>query len=491
MKIVSMKSVYIPSKEEIKTVYQQGVSAIMALFFKTIFALVTRIEELEDQIAKNSGNSGKPPSSDGYERPAPKSSRKRSGKKSGGQVGHPGHTLKAVEKPDKVEVHPVTRCGHCRTWLKKEKALGVEKRQVFDLPKIKFEVTEHQAEIKVCPHCQKTTKGQFPLGISQATQYGKKIKSQMAYFHQYQFLPLKRAKEMFQELYGQTIAEGTILAACEEIAQQVEPANKAIKEHLTYKTSVEHFDETGLRVETVLHWLHVASTNRLTYYGFHKKRGKEGMDAIGILPNFSGRAIHDGLPVYSRYLNCQHGLCNAHHLRSLDFLQERYPQPWVTELKELILETKATVDKEKERLKTRLSPKTIERFTARYDATLRKGFRANPAPRLEGLAKRGRPKQSYARNLLGRLSSQKEAVLAFMYDFNVPFDNNQAERDIRMMKVRQKISGCFRSKRGAEIFCAVRGYISTARKNHRTVLDVLSSAFDGHPFIPAFVLQPS
>ena len=154
--------------------------------------------------------------------------------------------------------------------------------------------------------------------------------------YEYQFLPLKRAKEMFQELYGQTIAEGTILAACEEVAELLELANTAIKEHLTYKTSVEHFDETGLRVGTVLHWLHVASTDLLTYYGFHKKRGKEGMDAIGILPNFSGRAIHDGLPVYSRYLNCKHGLCNVHHLRSLDFLEERYPQKWVTELKELL-----------------------------------------------------------------------------------------------------------------------------------------------------------
>jgi len=486
-----MTSIWLPSEAEINEAYDQGRSAVIALIQATVLELAKRIQKLEDQIAKNSSNSGKPPSSDGYEKPAPKSRRKRSGKKSGGQVGHSGYTLKAVKKPDKIEVHPVTCCGHCHASLKKEKALRVEKRQVFDLPEIKFEVTEHQAEIKECPYCQKTSKGQFPLGISQATQYGKKIKSQMAYFHQYQFLPLKRMKEMFQERYGQTIAEGTILAACEEIAQQVEPANKAIKEHLIHKTLVEHFDETGLRVETVLHWLHVASTNLLTYYGFHKKRGKEGMDAIGILPNFSGRAIHDGLPVYSGYLNCKHGLCNAHHLRSLDFLEERYPQKWVTELKELLLEIKATVEQAKERLKTKLSSVTIKQFTARYDAILRKGFRTNPPLKVEGLAKRGRPKQNYARNLLSRLYGQKEAVLAFMYDFNVPFDNNQAERDIRMMKVRQKISGCFRSLRGTEIFCAIRGYISTARKNHHAVLDVLCSAFDGHPFIPDFVLNPS
>jgi transposase len=486
-----MNSIRLPSEEEIKIAYDQGLSAIVVLMQERFFALVERIEKLEDQLAKNSGNSGKPPSSDGYEKPAPKSRRKRSGKKSGGQVGHPGHTLKAVAQPDKIEVYPVTNCAHCLRSLKREETLWVEKRQVFDLPEIQFEVTEHQAEVKTCPQCQQITKGQFSLGVSQATQYGKKIKAQMAYFHEYQLLPLKRAKEMFQELYGQTIAEGTILAACEEIAEQVQAANEEIKEHLTYKTSVEHFDETGLRIENALYWLHVASTDLLTYYGFHKKRGQEGMDAVGILPNFSGRAIHDGLPVYLRYLNCQHGLCNVHHLRSLDFLEERYPQKWVTELKELLLEIKTTVDEAKERLKTRLSLKIIGQFTARYDALLRKGLRVNPPlKKMEGPAKRGRPKQSFARNLLSRLSEQKEAVLAFMHDFDVPFDNNQAERDIRMMKVRQKISGCFRSQRGAEIFCAVRGYISTAHKNHRPILNVLYSAFDGQPFIPAFVLQP-
>lgn len=486
-----MQSIYIPSKEEIKTAYKQGVSAIIALFFKTVFALVARIEELEDQVAKNSSNSGKPPASDGYEKPAPKSRRTRSGKKSGGQVGHPGHTLKAVEKPDQVEVHAVMSCVHCRRALKKEKVLRVEKRQVFDLPEIKMEVTEHQAEVKVCPACQKTTKGQFPLGVSQATQYGKKIKAQMAYFHQYQLLPLKRAQEMFQELYGQSIGAGTILAACEEVAERIEPVNQAIKEHLTYKEQVEHFDETGLRIETVLHWLHVASTDLLTYYGFHKKRGKEGMDTIGILPNFSGRAIHDGLPAYHQYPNVKHGLCNAHHLRSLEFLEERHPQKWVTELKELILEMKTAVDQAKQKLKTRLSPKTLEHFSASYDALLRKGLRANPPPKVQEPVKRGRPKQGYARNLLNRLSEHKEAVLAFMVDFKVPFDNNQAERDLRMMKVRQKISGCFRSTRGAETFCAVRGYISTARKNHQPILHTLHSAFVGHPFIPAFVVQPN
>lgn len=484
-----MKSDHLPSEEEIKIAYDQGLSAIIALIQGTFLALAERIERLEDQLAKNSSNSGKPPSSDGYEKPAPKSRRKRSGKKSGGQVGHPGSTLRMVSKPDKVEVHPVSCCSNCHTSLKKEQAVKTEKRQVFDLPEIRIEVTEHQVEVKICPKCKQATKASFPSGVSQATQYGKKIKSQMSYFHEYQLLPLKRTQETLKDLYGQSVGQGSIMSACEELALQVEPVNEALKAHLTYHEGVECFDETGLRVEGALHWLHVACTSLLTYYAIHKKRGKEAMDAIGILPNFTGRAIHDGLPAYFQYSNLRHGLCNEHHLRSFEFLVERHPQKWVSELSDLIVEIKATVDQAKQKFKTRLSPKTVVDFSARYDALLQQGFKKNPLPKVDRPAKRGRPKQSFAKNLLDRLSDHKEAVLAFMVDFDVPFDNNQAERDIRMMKVRQKISGCFRSSRGAEIFCAVRGYISTARKNDQSTLAVLYAAFDGHPYIPAFVLS--
>jgi transposase len=209
----------------------------------------------------------------------------------------------------------------------------------------------------------------------------------------------------------------------------------------------------------------------LTYYEAHKKRGKEAMDAIGTLrvPNFKGRAIHDGLKAYFRYSQLRHGLCNEHHSRELDFLEERYPQKWVTELSDLIMEIKTAVDTAKGKSKTKLSP--------------------NPPPKPEVPARRGRPKQSVAKNLLDRLLDHKEAELAFMVDFNVPFDNNQAERDTRsgMTKVKQKISGCFRSDHGSETFCAIRGYISTARKNVQPVLDVLYAAFEDHPYIPAFV----
>lgn len=493
-----MKLIQMPSEENIRGVYHQGVEAVVKVFEELsgiIVTLTVHVTELEDQLTKNSSNSGKPPSSDGYEKPAPKSRRKRSGKKSGGQAGHKGYTLKAVAKPNVIEVHKVSCCSNCEKSLKGVKAVSVEKRQVFDLPEIRLQVTEHQAEIKVCPGCQKQIKASFPLGVNQAVQYGNRIKSQMTYLYEYQLLSVDRTQEMLKDLYGQNVAEGTILSACKELAQQAAPVQQAVKEHLTYKTKVAGFDESGARVEGKLNWFHVTCTKILTYYAVHAKRGKIAMNEIGILPNFKGRAIHDDLPSYFHYL-IRHGLCNAHHLRSLEFLLERYPQSWVKKLIDLLLEIKSAVEKALAKGKTRLSAKRLADFSSRYDMLLKQGFKLNPAQaKPTEKAKRGRPKQSFAKNLLDRLYDHKEAVLAFMVDFNVPFENNQAERDIRMrcpepvegLKVRQKISGCFRSQQGAEIFCVIRGYISTARKNKQSVLDVLHSAFSGIPYYPDFI----
>ncbi|MCJ7435724.1 MAG: IS66 family transposase [Anaerolineales bacterium] len=482
-----MQTKQISSEADIRAAYHQGEEAVVLLFQKTFLELRERLQKVEDQLSKNSSNSGKPPSTDGYEKPAPKSRRKRSGKKNGGQPGHVGHTLKMVEKPDKIVIHPVESCAHCQKSLKKVEAAGVEKRQVLDLPEVHLLATEHQAEIKTCPDCHKFTKAAFPIGVTQAVQYGKRIKSQMVYFHEYQLLPLERTTETIHDLYNQDIAEDTILSACHELAKKVAPVQEAVKDYLTYAAEVAQFDESGARVTGKLHWFHVSCTERLTYYAVHAKRGKIAMNAIGILPNFKGRAIHDDLPSYFRY-ECDHGLCNAHHLRSLEFLLERHPQAWVKKFKELLLETQAAVAKAVSKAKTRLSAKTLANFSSRYDAILRQGFKQCPSPaELEGQKrKRGRPKQTFAKNLLDRLRDHKEAVLVFMYDFNVPFENNLAERDIRMLKVKQKISGCFRTFHGAEIFCILRGYISTARKNDQRVLDALHSAFCGQPYYPAF-----
>jgi transposase len=484
-----MEPLRIPNEAEIRAAYREGEDAVVHLFYETFSKIAERLQKLEEQVARHSGNSSKPPSSDGLKK-KPKSLRHKSGKKSGGQPGHPGHTLKAVNQPDHIQLHRVKRCRHCQMNLEEVAAQDREKRQVFDVPPVKVEVTEHQAEIKACPECQRTTVGEFPAGVTQPVQYGERLKAQMVYFHQYHYVSLERTAEIVADLYGQTVSEGTIVEACAETAEQVEPIYAAAKAELSHTTGTGHFDETGFRIEGKLWWLHVVCTALLTYYAPHRKRGCEALDEIGILPVFKGKAMHDGYHSYFQYENISNALCNAHHLRDLIFVRDQYQQTWAVEMIELLLEAKAAVEAARPERQS-LLPEQLTDFETRYDAILASGLRtcpvlepAEPLPK-----KRGKPKQHPVKNLLDHLKLRKMETLAFMYDFKVPFDNNQAERDLRMVKLKQKFSGCFRSEGGAEVFCRIRSYISTARKNGQNVLDVLQWALTGAPFVPP-ILQP-
>lgn len=446
-----------------------------------------QIQRLEDQLAKNSQNSSKPPSSDGLKQPRTRSLRRPSDRGRGGQKGHEGQTLKMVAQPQQLEIHRVKNCPQCAYDLEAEPLVDYEKRQVYDIPLVQIEVTEHQAEIKICPHCRRQIKAQFPAGVTAPVQYGPRLKSQAVYFHQYQLLPWARTCELFEDLYDHRPAEALVQESSSQFVAKSQSTLAEVKQQLI-QAKVAHFDETGLQVAGKRQWLHVAGTPHLTYYGVHAKRGQRAMREMGILPAFEGRAIHDGLTSYFQFKNSLHGLCNAHHLRELQFISEQYQQHWAQQMADLLLTIKAEVAAAPENHRS-LSPGRWQHFEQAYDTILEAGFEVNPTPELAP-GKRGRVKQSPAKNLLDRLDKYKLQVLAFMYDFRVPFTNNQAERDIRMVKVKQKISGSFRTWRGAEIFCAVRAYISTARKQGLHVIDAIYNAFCGKPFVPTLSTGP-
>jgi len=445
--------------------------------------LKARVQTLEDQIAKNSGNSSKPPSSDGFNKPAPKSRRKRGKNKPGGQKGHRGNTLRQVKSPDKCIEYFPEDCACCANKLIDCVSELAEKRQVFDVPELKISVTEHRVYNSLCANCNHVNKAEFPKDVSSPVQYGERIKSLMVYLNQYQLLPYERMRDFFQDLFNQDISTGTFINANKEVYEKLVSVEAYIK-MLLQKQSIMHADETGLRVKESLHWLHVCSTKLLTYYAIHEKRGPLAMNAIAILPHFGGTLVHDHFKTYFNY-GAHHALCNAHHLRELAFVQERFKHKWARAIETFLLMVKKKVEKYAARTNEILPDTILKRLRKRYIKILTHGWEECPLEISCGISKkRGRVKQSKARNLLERLRVHCDAVLAFMYDLEIPFDNNQAERDIRMMKVQQKISGCFRSIEGAEMFCRIRGYISTVRKNGMNVLLALQNAIKNQPFIP-------
>lgn len=441
------------------------------------------LQALQDQLAKDSHNSHTPPSQDGLRKPVRRSLRQAGQRPIGGQHGHQGDTLKMVTAPDHLETHPVTVCPWCQTGLEALAPSGYERRQVFDVPPVRLEVTEHQAEIKCCPGCGQTVPGVFPPHVSQPTQYGPRLKAQASYLNNYHFIPLARTVELLTDFYGQSPAEAALITANRQLVKQTQTSLARINQQLT-AAEVAHFDESGLRVAGQLHWVHVAGTPKLTHYHVHGQRGQAGLTAGGILPAFRGGAVHDHWSAYLKFDTCRHYFCNAHHLRELQFVVEQYHQSWAADMARLLLTIKAEVAGSPPTVRC-LPPDRLTYFDTEYDKLITAGLAANPPPNPPLTQKRGRTKQSPPKNLLDRLARHKAGVLAFMVDFRVPFDNNLAERDIRMIKVKQKVSGAFRTRPGADIFCAIRSYISTVRKHGHNVIEAMYHALVGRPFLPS------
>jgi len=430
--------------------------------------LEKRLKVLESRLAKNSSNSSKPPSSDTTHRKRKSAkrttrSKKKSGKKPGGQVGHKGSHLKLSATPDERVLLPVSACGHCQKSLKKRPD-KLEIRQLFEIPEPKIWITEYQAQHKYCQHCGYTTSACFPDSLTHKTQYGPRAKSLLVYMNQYQLLPYERSSEFFETIYHHKVSPGTIVNAVNTLSIRLEQVEHEIKGLLT-ESALAHCDETGINITGNKNWLHTVGNEQLTHYAIHEKRGRKATEAIGILPEFRGTLVHDHWKSYFTYKDCEHALCNAHHLRELRFIHEHQNIKWAKKMSNLLIAINdhkiALVHSE-----MAFSKRTLKKYHATYDEILSNARKEQ--------ARRG---TIDSHNLLKRLREYKPSVLLFMTDFSVPFTNNLSERDIRMTKVKQKISGCFRSKAGGEHFCRIRSVLSTAKKNKINAFHVLQIAF--------------
>jgi transposase len=448
-----------------------------------LVSALLRIEELERRLAKDSHNSSKPPSSDGFKRQGKK--RPTSNKTKGGQAGHPGHALELVEKPDQVMIHRPSHCEACHG------ELGVvvvghlrERRQIHELPVMRLVVTEHQVEVLTCPVCQHQNAGTFPSGVQAPAQYGPRVQALAVYLSQYQLLPMERIGEAFEDLLSCRLSQGTLATWIQEAARTLGPTMLLLK-RLLLAQKLDYVDETGGRVKGLLHWFHVNATQWLTLYHWHRKRGQEAMDAIGVLPGYTGRAVHDRWSSYDHY-GCAHSVCGAHLLRDCLLIAERDHHRWAQEMHDLLVCMCQTTARFRVTGADRLPQAVRNSLVLQYFAILQQGFATHrtlaPPPGACVPKKPGRRKQDDAKNLLDALLAQAEQVLAFLDDLSIPFTNNQAERDLRMIKVQQKISGTFRSEQGASAFCTIRSYLSTMRKQGRSMLAALAAAFEGSPF---------
>jgi transposase len=448
--------------------------------------LSMQVHELLGRLAKDSRTSSKPPSTDGYAKKT-KSLRQKSGKKPGGQVGHPGSTRCLVEHPDEIVVLHPKRCSQCQNSLQGLAAQECERRQVVELPEIKAKVIEYQALEVCCPNCLHMTQGSFPDEVRATVQFGPMVKGIALYLLYGQFLPYARTAELLTDWCGCPLSPGTLETFVAEAADRLVETEEMMKQALR-EAEVEGHDETGIRVQGLLRWLHVARTDQLTHYAVHRKRGKEATDAIGILPGFHGITEHDGLSLYPQYTQCQHALCNAHPLRELRFFQEHEKQAWAEPIKKHLLVCLAEVEQARAQGEDHLSPDVIASLTATYHQLVQAGLAAQPPPLPPPPNKKGKVKQTKAKNLLDRLQRDAASFLLFLSDFRVPFTNNGSEQDIRMVKVQQKISGTFRSENGPVAFCRIRSYFSTMAKQGYRLCLVARQIWASAPLSPIAAL---
>jgi transposase len=449
---------------------------VVASQAKQIKKLEKRVHELERQLGQNSNNSSKPPSSDGLRKPT---NLRTPGGKTGAPKGHDGSTLRFVDKPDEIVIHTISTCSQCSASLDAVESRGYEKRQVFDLPPPSVRVTEHRAEKKCCPQCGLQQRASFPERINAPTQYGDGFAAWTTYLHAYQMLPLERIAQLFMDLTGYRPSEATLLSTLQAMSDSLEGAEQTIRTQLFRKLTV-HADETGCRIEGKTHWMHVVSDADWTLLGVHPKRGSQGMDELGFFPFYMGTVVHDCLTAYFKEIySFDHALCNAHLLRECQGIAEHDGHEWASRMKELLQESWKLAQTSR-RDKASLAEDVIQAIKDRYDDVLEGGkkewekdiVRAKTGPR-------GRKIKSKAANLGERFMLYKDAILRFIWDDHIPFDNNQAERDLRMVKVKQKISGSFRTESGAKIFARMRSVISTLLKQQRPVLSSLTDALCG------------
>jgi transposase len=437
---------------------------------------MARIKALEEQLAKDSRTSSKPPSSDKPWR-QPRSSRRPSGKQPGGQAGHSGHTLAMKEQPDEEVRHRPDACSQCGKELSAVAGMMVERRQVLDIPEIRLHVQEHQVEAICCPDCQSENVGRFPTSVVAPIQYGPNVQALAVYLHQGQLLPTARTCETLQALCGCHVSEASLIQWSELAAERLVRTIEQIAD-LIATSKLEHSDETSIRIYGMQHWLHVNCTRYLTHLAWHESRGRLAINEIGILPRFTGRAMHDRLAAYDGY-DCDHSVCGAHLLRDCANVAEQEPQTWAWDMHDFLLDLNEACHQWRKLNLSKVPCIERDEWVARYFEILAAGYTAQSPPPTSSA--KGKPKQTKAKNLLDALMARAEQVLALLDDLSLPFTNNLAERDLRMAKVQQKISGTFRSADGATAFCRIRSYLSTMQKQGHTMLSSLVAVFRGNP----------